>query len=197
LNAADISIKPGETRQVEITLDNASGYSALQCDVLLPQGLSIVGTSVAGKHKNESQNMDGATTRIVAYSMEGRQFDGDDKAVFTITVSADASLAAESDIVVSNIVLADADNNGWHAAPCAVRVTNSTGVEDLTAGTDRVWVEDNILCIMVTDECTGQLVAINGITRPMTLTAGVNRYQVEPGLYVVALNGNSYKILIK
>lgn len=197
LNAADISIKPGETRQVEITLDNASGYSALQCDVLLPQGLSIVGTSVVGKHKNESQNMDGATTRIVAYSMEGRQFDGDGKAVFTITVSADASLAAESDIVVSNIVLADADNNGWHAAPCAVRVTNSTGVEDLTAGTDRVWVEDNILCIMVTDECTGQLVAINGITRPMTLTAGVNRYQVEPGLYVVALNGNSYKILIK
>ena len=197
LNAPDLSIKPGETRQVEIVLDNASGYTALQCDVLLPQGLSLVGTTVAGKHKNESQNMDGATTRLVAYSMEGRQFDGDDKAVFTITVSADASLAAESDIVLSNIVLTDADNNGWHAAPCAVRVTNCTGVEELTAGTDRVWVEDNILCIMVDDDCTGQLVAINGITRPLTLAAGENRYQVEPGLYVVALNGNSYKILIK
>ena len=197
LSAADLAISPGEERQLEIILDNASGYSALQCDVTLPQGLSLVGASVAGNHKNEAQDMDAVTTRIVMYSMEGCRFDDDGKAVFILTVCADASLAIESDIVLNNIVLADADNNGWHAAPCAVRVTNSSSVKDLSAVTGRVWSEGHTLCIEVSDDCTCQLVAINGIARPMQLTAGVNRHQVEPGLYVVTLNGKSYKVLIK
>ncbi|MBQ6080532.1 MAG: leucine-rich repeat protein [Muribaculaceae bacterium] len=197
LHTTDLSIRPGEERRLEITLDNASGYSALQCDITLPQGLSLAGTTFAGQHMNDAKGVNAVTTRVVMYSMDGCRFDDDGKAVFSIIVSADASLATESDIVLNNIVLADGDNNGWHAAPCSVRVTNSTGVEDLSARTDRVWVEGRNLCIEVTDDCTCQIVAINGTTRPMSLTAGVNRHPMENGFYVVTLNGKSHKIVIK
>ena len=37
----DFSINPGETKQVEINLDNELSYTALQADIYLPEGLTI------------------------------------------------------------------------------------------------------------------------------------------------------------
>ena len=82
-------------------------------------------------------------------------------------------------------------------ADCRASVTNSTGVEDLRASADRVWIEDHALCIDTRHDGTAQLVAINGTSRDLTLAAGENRYSLEPGFYVVVLNGKSYKIAIR
>ena len=196
LHLDDIAMRPGEERTLAITLDNASSYSALQCDITLPAGLSLVNSASDSNHTGETNEMDEFTSRSVFYSARCMDF-VDDHAVLYITVRADNALAIESQILLSNIVLADDTETAWHAADCVAQVKNSTGIEDLSAKADRVWVEGRTLCIDSRHEGSAQVSAINGTTRPIQLTAGVNRHELEAGFYVVVLNGKSYKIAIK
>ena len=71
--------------------------------------------------------MGGATTRLLMYSMDKQAFD--ETAVLRITVRADEALSTESMISLSNVVLADDNNKGWHIADCTARVNNSSGIE--------------------------------------------------------------------
>ena len=197
LHLDDAVIRPGEQVTLNLTLDHAEAYSAMQCDILLPEGMTLVGTSAATGHQLQMSDVDAATTRTVTYSMKKSSFDADGKAVLSITVQADESLASESRIVVSNIVLADEDNVGWRIADCSAQVTISTGIEELTADAIRLWVEGRILCIDARQEGIARVSAVNGATRELRLTAGVTRHEMEAGFYVVVINDKSYKIVIK
>ena len=86
---------------------------------------------------------------------------------------------------------------GWHPADCAARVNSSSHVADLTADDSRVWVESRTLCIEVREPATAMLTTISGISRQLALTQGVNRYDLEPGFYVVVIGGRSHKIAVQ
>lgn len=197
LHLDDVVIRPGEERTFNLLLDNASSYSALQCDITLPQGLTLVNTAVQNSRTGECRVMDASTHRSVVFSMEKLPFDGNDCAVMTITLRADESLSGESSILLSNVVAADESNTGWHLADYIARVANSSGIEDLTATADRVWVEGNTLCIDTRHEGKAQVTAINGTVRTCSVVPGTNRQTLDAGFYVVVLNGKSYKIAVK
>ena len=196
LHLDDVSIRPGEERTLTITLDNATGYEALQCDITLPAGLTLVSANGDGKHAGETSDTGECTSRTVLYSSQRLKF-ADDGAVLHITVRANDGLAAEGEILLSNIVLADEGDTARYAANSSARVTNSSGIEDLNSSVDRVWVEEHTLCIDTRHEGTAQVTAINGITRSIGLTTGMNRHELETGFYVVVLNGKSHKIIIR
>ena len=195
LHIDDVDLHPGEQRSINVTVDQASAYSALQCDLMLPQGLSLVEVRSTQGHKIERRDVDGATTRMLLYSMDKEPLD--EVAVLQFIVRADDALAAESQITLNNIVLADDYNTGWHLADCTARVTNSSGIEDLNADSDRLWVEGHTLCIQSRNDGEAQVVAVNGTSRNISVTDGVTRYQMESGYYVVVLNGKSHKIAIR
>ena len=195
LHIDDVDLHPGEQRSINVAVDQASAYSALQCDLMLPQGLSLVEVRSAQGHKIERRDVDGATTRMLLYSMDKEPLD--EVAVLQFIVRADDALAAESQITLNNIVLADDYNTGWHLADCTARVTNSSGIEDLNADSDRLWVEGHTLCIQSRNDGEAQVVAVNGTSRNISVTDGVTRYQMESGYYVVVLNGKSHKIAIR
>ena len=197
LHMTGVSMQPGDVRTLTVTLDHADRYSAMQCDIILPAGLSLVEAQGAKGYVNETGSVDALTSRALTYSMSKRQFDGEDSGVLTITVRADAALAVESQIVLSHVVLADEDDKAWHMADCVALVTNSTGIEDLNADADRVWVEGFTLCIETRNDGIAQIAAINGTMREMQLTAGVNRMNMDASFYVVVLNGKSYKIAVR
>lgn len=196
LHLDDVAMRPGEERTLAVTLDNAQDYNALQCDIILPEGLSLVSSRVDRNHTSETCDLDESTSRTVLYSAQTTHFD-EDCAVLYLTVRADNALAHDSQILLSNIVLADDNDVAWHAADCTAQVKNSTGIEDLNAMADRVWVEGSILCIDACHDGTAQVSAINGTTRTVLLTAGVNHQELEAGFYVVVINGKSHKIAIK
>lgn len=196
LHIDDLVLRPGEQRTINVMLDNAATYSALQCDIVLPQGLTLVATNAVQGQASETRAMDEASARTLLYSLNKRSFN-DNQAVLTITVLADAALTSESQITVSNIVLADDNNVGWHAANCIARVSNSTGIEDLTADADRVWIEGRTLCIDSRHAGTARVSAINGVTSDLDITVGVTRHDMEPGFYIVIVNNKSHKIAIK
>ena len=196
LHLDDVEMRPGEERTLAVTLDNATHYNALQCDITLPEGLTLVNSRIGRNHTSETSNLDELTSRTVLYSPQTIHFD-EDRAVLYITVRADNALAHDSQILLSNIVLADDDDAAWHAADCTAQVKNSTGIEDLNAQADRLWVEGRTLCIDSRHDGTAQVSAINGATRSLLLNAGVNRYELEAGFYVVVINGKSHKIAVK
>ena len=195
LHMDDVDVRPGEQRSIRVTIDQASAYSALQCDLMLPQGLSLVAVRSTQGHLTEIRDMDGATSRLLMYSMDKQPFE--EAAVLLITVRADEALAAESQITMGNIVLVDENNTGWHVADCAARVTNSSGIEDLNADSGRLWVEGHTLCIESRHDGMAQVVAVNGTSRFIDVVAGVTRYELDRGYYVIVLNGKSHKIAIR
>lgn len=195
LRLDDVAIRPGEERTLSFKLDNAQDFSALQCDIILPQGLSLVGVKASQEHLIKDDESNTSTSRVVTYSKTRAAFD--DEMVLAVTVRADAALASDGVITLIHVVLADDNNVGWHAADYSARVSNSSGVEDLQANIDRVWTQDRTLLIEAHSEGSAMVTSINGVTRTVKVEQGVNRIAMEPGFYVVILNGRSYKIAIK
>lgn len=195
LHLPDVNVMTGEQVAVEVSLDNAGDYSALQCDITLPQGLSLVACSAPEGYLLYSNSIDASTARIAIYSPETRHFSSDGP-VFTLTLSADASLATESEIILKDAVIAGG-YDGWHPADCAARVNSSSHVAEMSASDGRVWTESHTLCIEVSENATAMLTTISGISRQLQLTQGVNRYDLEPGFYVVVVTGKSHKIAIQ
>lgn len=194
LHLPDVAVTPGEQVTVEVSLDNANAYSALQCDIMLPQGLTLASCNAPEGYVLHSNTFDASTTRIAIYSPKTQHFDND-APVFTLTLQADATLTNESEIALTQAVIAGGFE-GWHPADCVARVSSSSHVKDLTADNVRVWTEGHTLCIEVREGKTAMLTNISGISRQLTLTQGVNRYDMEPGFYVVVVNNRSYKIAV-
>ena len=198
LQLDDLSIMPGEQRTLGVKLNRAQRYNALQCDIVLPNGLTLVKAEAVKNHVSETCQMDAATSRTMTYSPRKQMFgNGEDEVVLYITVRAEATLESESHLTLTNIVLSDNDNVAWHLADCVARVTSTSGVNDLMTNTARVWTEGRYLCVDCRDAGVAQVASINGVTRDLSLDAGVNRYAMEPGFYVVVVDGKSYKIAIK
>ena len=197
LHLENVSMKPGDVRNLQVNVDHASQYSAMQCDIVLPAGLTLLSTTSTGDHLSKIDNYDGTTSRALSYSPSKMPFASNGQGILTITVRADEALAEGSEILLTNVVLADAENKAWYLADCVARVDNASGVNDLTVVADRIWVEGQTLFIDARHDGIAQLATINGIVCEIPVKAGVNQYRLDQGIYIVVINGKSHKIAIK
>ena len=197
LHMDDVTMKPGDVRTLQVTVDHAAHYSALQCDIVLPAGLTLMDVYAPGANTVRTGGVNDNTCRALNYSMARLPFVGDTQPVMTFTVRADAALAPESEISLINVVLADAGNKAWRVSDCTARVNNASGINDMTAAVDRVWVEGRTLFIEARQDGTAQLAMINGMVSNIPLKAGINRQRLDRGIYIVVVNGQSHKIAIK
>ncbi len=195
LHLDNVTMNLGDMRTLNVKLNNAERYSALQCDIVLPEGLTLVNVDPVGSNERCIGEQDAKAVRALTYSMLKRPFDSPE--VLNFTVRADAALDAESLILLTNVVIADCDNKAWRASDCIARVNAVSGIDDLTTTAARVWVEGRMLCIAADHEGVAQIYTVNGIMREMNVKNGVSRQDLEPGIYVVIVNGLSHKIYIR
>jgi hypothetical protein len=131
----DVSIKPGETKDLSVKLKNDVDITAFQCDLYLPTGISVVQTFDSNINKNTndialtdrkqsthslSSNVqsDGAM-RIVAFSSKNEAFSGNDGALFTIKIKADDNIAiGKYTIRLANVELTTF--SGWSTIPATM-----------------------------------------------------------------------------
>ena len=196
LHVNDLSLYPGETGELRVTVDNAALYSALQCDIALPEGLTLVGVMPASGNVGVSGIVDDLTLRAVTYSLTKCPF-AVGEPVLTLAVRADAAIGADSRVSLTNVVLSDAENESWYAEGCTAMVNNASGVIEQTAAADRVWTEGRTLYISTRQDGVARICTVDGKTRRMDVGAGVTSLPLEPGIYIVVLNGKSHKVLIK
>ena len=104
------SVENGVQR-IAVNLENASNYTAFQMDVVLPDGMKIVGTSLSSRaaesHKLYSRTQLDGSIRILASSVKGDTFSGNDGAVLYIDVEG----ANASSVEILNILFSDVNAN--------------------------------------------------------------------------------------
>ncbi len=96
----DFSISPGETKEINVMLDNEDAYVGFQFDVYLPEGFTITscsksdripdGTTVLGNQRTDDT---GSFYRVIGASLTGNAITGTSGAIATLTITADASVA--------------------------------------------------------------------------------------------------------
>lgn len=116
------SLENGKHR-IAVSLANISSYTAFQMDVVLPDGMKIVGTELsdrAGKsHKLYSRAQMDGSIRLLASSVKGETFSGNEGAVLYIDVEGAGS------VELVNILFSDVNAN-THAFTIG---GNKTGID--------------------------------------------------------------------
>lgn len=110
----DFTIAPGESLTLSIQLENQAVYTAFQCDLYMPAGLTIeqedgdyifdLTTRKSRDHNIASQlQMDGCI-RIMSYSPRINAYSGNSGALVTFNVTASENFTGPATIILRNIL---------------------------------------------------------------------------------------------
>ncbi len=133
----DFDLGGNATKTLNIVLDNATAFAAVQCDIELPTGLSIVEQTdewgdlayalpVAARfngHESWTDLTGLGNVRLIIASSSNKSLRSTSGAVATFKVRSAADFSGEHEIVLKNIVCADA-NAVRYALPDAVCLIN-------------------------------------------------------------------------
>ena len=190
LSVGGVTMKPGETKQLEISLVNPDKqYTAFQFDLQLPEGISIAkndkGKLVASLSESRKDDHAFAVTaqanntyRFLAYSLSNAVFSGTSGTLVSVSISSDQAL---NDGVVAAAVKAQVftdaggDQSNWDDV--AFNITIATPqVPVITADNkSRVYGEDNPAFTYTSDiDITGT----PELTCEATKTSAVGAYDI-------------------
>ncbi len=184
---------------VEVLLENARPYNALQFDVVLPEGYRVTRCSALGRLSNHLTAMrqhDGMQ-RIVAYSVDNAEIAPGTDAVVSLTIEPDGGATTGSYIALNNIIFADLESD-YAGTDYVTTFDSVTGVNDLAAqAACKVAGGVGVITIASTAQADAQVVAINGTQRLHHIAAGTTSIAASPGVYVVIVGGKSHKVVVK
>ena len=110
----DFTINPGETLTVNILLDNETAYTAFQCDLYLPDDLSMEQedgdyifdlTNRKGRdHIITSQIQAEGAIRVISYSPSIKAYSGNSGALVTFNMTASSDFEGPASILLKNIL---------------------------------------------------------------------------------------------
>ena len=129
----DFDLAGNKTATLNINLSNATPFVALQCDIMLPQGLSIVEqtdadgyptyallvASRSNDHLPWTEITNHGDVRVIAANSTNKVFKGTSGAVAKIKVRSASGFSGEHQLVLHNIVCSDA-NASRYALPDAI-----------------------------------------------------------------------------
>ena len=135
LSGDSVALQPGETRTVNILLDNMLGYSAFQLDLTLPDGLTASNfalTGRAGTHVLDVNTLSNGKTRVLCYSPMMTAISGHEGALLTFDVTANGTV--NGDITASDIELVTTDCQTIRPDAFAIGVNSATYLNETDSG---------------------------------------------------------------
>lgn len=201
----EFTINAGETKDIEICLANSTSYTAFQCDIYLPEGLSslveddeyIVDLSDRKSRSHTiatSLQPDGAL-RVVAFSSKNSTFTGNDGALMILPLVASENLPGGTlEMSVKNNLFVS-DNVEYTLPDINAKINNTTSVDDITNNSKSIITTNgNTLLITSPTQCLMKLYSIDGRCTTLDLSQGENSFIIpNKGIYII--DGN--KIVIK
>lgn len=117
LNVYDFRISPGETKEIEVCMENDVSYVAFQFDLHLPQGLTLESYSVGDRVPETTMvsmsEMDDGSYRFIAAAMQAESISGYGGSIVNLTLKASENFSEdESKGYLRNVKLAKADASG-------------------------------------------------------------------------------------
>ena len=139
----DFSIEAGETKLIEIQLDNTVAYTALQADIFLPDGLTIeqedgeylfdLTDRKARNHTISSSDLSSGAIRILIASQTLKTFSGNSGALVTFNIIADASFSGQKVIELKNVIATEPDQTEHQLPNTTCTVTGPNGSTTILA----------------------------------------------------------------
>ena len=199
----DFSIEVGQQESIMLELDNITEYTAFQCDIFLPEGISIAKDDAdklllqmtgckTASHVFSARYVSNGALRIIVYSMEDEAFNDSEEGVFSLTLEADstASLGYTS-IQVQNIRLVRCSDRVELMVPDTQTRVNivepdPTGVTLFADDGLQVRAEGRELIVHSSNSTIMPLICVDGKNQMIRLQPGENRINIEqPGIYVI------------
>lgn len=158
VSVPDFMIMAGESKQIEIRLDNIGYAAGVQADLYLPQGLTLEPSSVSITSRTAGMTAmcafnDNSYYRLMVFSTMGASISGTDGAVMTATVTADADLRqpleVPLEIKVCNVSVSDPKGKNYKGADSTATVTVTSGQSDIAFDLPGMGIEDGVLWMKV------------------------------------------------
>jgi len=192
LSIDNFSIKPGDTKEVAVNLDNSDAMTSLQMDVQLPSGLACTAVTYNQDRLDRSEQTitltPQATTglyRVGIFTINQTNFVGNSGALVYLTIKADADFknkctinilnASASDIKAANIPI---PSSTAEVSPIVEAVAKiSTGVASMSVKNDGVFkkIDFNLDNSIVIYGLTAEISLPQGLSME-TLKSGANKF---------------------
>lgn len=135
-----VSLAPGQTRTIEVALNNEEhNYLALQCNLVLPQGVELVAVNGVERGRNHSftsmQNGEEDNTySMIGVSFDCEHFAGHEGNIMSLTLAANDEFdARDAELLLSDVIFVDVRHNLFLAGNSLGKVTEMTAIEQVNA----------------------------------------------------------------
>ena len=177
--------------EVAVNLNNNVSLTAMQMDINLPQGMTLVDASLTDRasasHQIEFCELGNGNYRLLAASSALKNFKNNDGAVLTLTLAGSPSGSGK----LSNIILASPQAATFKIADIALDF-NPTGVIDVYTDV-RIYQEGGNIVIVSPADGEAQLALPNGMYKTVRVDAGRNVYPAPATGLIIVKMGNEVK----
>lgn len=184
--------------ELDIMLEYPDNFVSLQSEILLPEGIEIIGITKGGQtddHIISSNVVEGGTLKVLVYSYVNNSFVNTITPLLTIVTNGEDS---ENDLKFKRNLAADGEANGYELEAVEVGNTSSIVMEEINHGCPVVYGETNAVKIENAEGCKTLISTIDGkIVREYIPNSDKERIEIESGYYIVVVGNAQFKIIVK
>ena len=128
----DFDLTPGTEASLQVKLDNDTAYSALQTDLYLPEGVTVMieddeyvidlTRRKSRSHVLMANKQDDGAIRIVITSLSSQTFSGNSGALFTVTLNVDNTFTNEGTVALRHTVAVEENTTKHKLSDCEVEL---------------------------------------------------------------------------
>ena len=203
----DFMLTNGQQQTISLQLTNTELYTAFQCDIVLPEGLTVaedddnipmvrICGANANNHIVQTNYVSSGALRLLVMSMNNSPFEANANNVVNLTLEANAATLGQKVINIDNVRLVNAESRLETVAAstqATVDIVDETTSINNMAGM-KLSINDHVMTVIANADTTLRLVSVDGKQRVLTVKAGTNSFFIpQSGIYM--LQGR--KIVIK
>ena len=197
---SDYSAKVGETASLSVALDNSIDYVAMQADIVVPEGMTLVdvkiGNRAAACHSLITRRIDERSMRVALFDLDNNAFADNDEAVLELVVKVNS--ATNEDVEIFNILASDAQANEYVLTSTGGHNNEISGIEGTSIGNIRIATSANAINVYNAEGYEVAIYAIDGTTLSRFIAVSDKESRnVVGGIYVVAAGNKVEKVMVK
>lgn len=196
----DYSIMAGKTTKVGVALDNSRDYVAMQADIILPEGMTLMAVDAGARseasHSLMYRRIDDRTVRVILFDLGNSAFADNNEDLFELTIKADRS--DSGNIHVDNIIASDANAHEYLLTSTGGNNAGTSGVGELAGGTIRIVTGEGNVDIVNASGLEVAIYAVDGtLVDRFTAVSNRENRRLTAGVYVIAVGNVTEKVMVK
>ena len=196
----DYKAKSGEMASLSVTLDNSIEYVAMQADIVVPEGMTLVdvkiGNRAAACHSLVTRRIDERSMRIALFDLDNNAFADNDEAVLELVVRVDS--ATNEDVEIFNILASDAQANEYVLTSTGGHNNEISGIDGTSIGNIRIETSANAINVYNAEGYEVAIYTVDGTTLSrFTAVSDMESRDVVGGVYVVVAGNKVEKVIVK